>query len=46
MHDTLKRLHGRRRGKGTTIDHFRLNEMVSQIAFAGRRPACTGGSCP
>ena len=37
MHDTLKRLHGGQRGKGTTIDHFRLNEMVSQIAFAGRR---------
>lgn len=37
MHDTLKRLHGRQRGKGTTIDRFRLNEIVSQIAFAGRR---------
>ena len=37
MHDTLRRLHGGQRGKGTTIDHFRLNEMVSQIAFAGRR---------
>jgi ubiquinone/menaquinone biosynthesis C-methylase UbiE len=37
VHDTLKRLHGGQRGKGTTIDHFRLNEMVSQIAFAGRR---------
>jgi ubiquinone/menaquinone biosynthesis C-methylase UbiE len=37
MHDTLKRLHGGQRGKGTTIDHFRLNEMVSQIAFGGRR---------
>jgi len=42
MHDTFRRLHeGRpregRRGKGTTIDGFRLNEMVSQIAFAGRR---------
>jgi ubiquinone/menaquinone biosynthesis C-methylase UbiE len=37
VHDTLKRLHGRRRGKGTTIEHFRLNAIVSQIAFAGRR---------
>ena len=37
MHDTLKRLHGRPGGKGTTIDHFQLNELVSQIAFAGRR---------
>ena len=37
MHDTLKRLHGGRTGRGTTIDHFRLNEVVSQIAFGGRR---------
>ena len=37
MHDTLKRLHARQRGRGTTIDHFRLNEVVSQIAFGGRR---------
>jgi len=37
MHDTLKRLHAGQRGKGTTIGHFRLNELVSQIAFAGRR---------
>jgi ubiquinone/menaquinone biosynthesis C-methylase UbiE len=37
MHDTLKRLHTRQRGKGTTIDHFRLNKLVSQIAFGGRR---------
>lgn len=37
MHDTLKRLHRRQRGGGTTIDHFRMNEVVSQIAFAGRR---------
>jgi ubiquinone/menaquinone biosynthesis C-methylase UbiE len=37
MHDTLKRLHGGRPGRGTTLDHFRLNEVVSQIAFAGRR---------
>lgn len=37
MHSTLKRLHGGRRGPGTTIGHFRLNEVVSQVAFAGRR---------
>ena len=36
MHDTLKRLH-RRQGTGTTLDNFRLNEVVSQIAFGGRR---------
>jgi len=37
VHDTLRRLRGRRRGAGTTIDRFRLNEIVSQIAFGGRR---------
>ena len=37
MHDTLRRLHRRRRGAGTTLDRFRLNEVVSQIAFGGRR---------
>jgi ubiquinone/menaquinone biosynthesis C-methylase UbiE len=37
VHDTLKRLHAGQRGTGTTIDHFRLNEIVSQIAFGGRR---------
>ncbi len=37
MHDTLKHLHHRRRCHGTTIDHFRLNEIVSQVAFGGRR---------
>ena len=37
MHDTLRRLHGRQRGEGTTISRFRLNELVSQIAFGGRR---------
>jgi ubiquinone/menaquinone biosynthesis C-methylase UbiE len=37
VHDTLKRLHGRQRGTGTTLDHFRLNEVVSQVAFGGRR---------
>ena len=37
MHDTLKGLHRRQRGTGTTIDRFLLNELVSQIAFGGRR---------
>jgi ubiquinone/menaquinone biosynthesis C-methylase UbiE len=37
VHDTLRRLHAGQRGKGTTIGHFRLNEIVSQIAFGGRR---------
>jgi ubiquinone/menaquinone biosynthesis C-methylase UbiE len=37
VHDTLRRLHGRQRATGTTIDHFRLNEVVSQVALGGRR---------
>ena len=37
MHEALRRLHGGQRASGTTIDHFRLNELVSQVAFAGRR---------
>jgi ubiquinone/menaquinone biosynthesis C-methylase UbiE len=37
VHDTLRRLHGGQRTRGTTIDRFRLNEFVSQVAFAGRR---------
>lgn len=37
MHETMRRLHGSGRGTGTTLDRFRLNELVSQIAFAGRR---------
>lgn len=37
MHDTLRKLHGGRRGTGTVLDGFRLNELVSQAAFAGRR---------
>jgi len=37
MHDTLRHLHGKGRGTGTTLDRFRLNELVSQLAFAGRR---------
>jgi SAM-dependent methyltransferase len=37
VHDTLRRLRRGQRGGGTTIDHFRMNEVASQIAFAGRR---------
>lgn len=37
MHDTLRRLHDGGRGTGTTLDRYRLNELVSQIAFGGRR---------
>jgi ubiquinone/menaquinone biosynthesis C-methylase UbiE len=37
MHDTLRRLHQRQRGTGTTIDRFMLNELASQLAFGGRR---------
>jgi ubiquinone/menaquinone biosynthesis C-methylase UbiE len=37
MHETLRRLHGRQRANGTTIERFRLNELVSQLAFGGRR---------
>jgi ubiquinone/menaquinone biosynthesis C-methylase UbiE len=33
----LKHLHAGQRSKGTTIEHFRLNEVVSQVAFGGRR---------
>jgi ubiquinone/menaquinone biosynthesis C-methylase UbiE len=33
----LKHLHSGQRGKGTTIERFRLNEVVSQVAFGGRR---------
>jgi ubiquinone/menaquinone biosynthesis C-methylase UbiE len=37
MHEALRRVHPARRRNGTTLDHFRLNELVSQIAFGGRR---------
>lgn len=37
MHGTLRKLHGGRRPRGTTLDRFRLNEVVSQVAFGGRR---------
>jgi len=39
MHHMLRRLHGGRPGTGTTINRFRLNELVSQVAFGGRRGA-------
>lgn len=37
MHSKLRRLHQGARPKGTTIEHFRLNALVSEIAFGGRR---------
>lgn len=39
MHGALRRTHAspRRAGTGTTLDRFRLNALVSQIAFGGRR---------
>ena len=37
MHSALRRLHAGQRPSGTTIDRFRLNEILSQIAFGGRR---------
>ncbi|HEX8008872.1 MAG TPA: methyltransferase domain-containing protein [Trebonia sp.] len=37
MHGALRRMHGSARGTGTTLDQFRLNALVSQIAFGGRR---------
>ena len=37
MLGALRRMHGGSRGTGTTIDQFRLNALVSQIAFGGRR---------
>jgi hypothetical protein len=43
MHDTARRLHGGRRRQGTTLDRFRLNELVSQIAFwRAARPGLPG----
>lgn len=37
MHGALKRVHGGPRGTGTTLDRFRLNALVTQVAFGGRR---------
>jgi ubiquinone/menaquinone biosynthesis C-methylase UbiE len=37
MHGALRRTHSSPRAAGTTLDAFRLNALVTQIAFAGRR---------
>ena len=37
MHGALRRTHARPRRAGTTIDRFRLNSLVTEAAFAGRR---------
>ena len=37
MHGVLKRGHGRQRRAGTTLDRFRLNGLVTGVAFGGRR---------
>ena len=37
MHSTMRNLHGNGRGSGTTLNRFRLNEVISQLAFGGRR---------
>jgi len=37
MHGALRRTHAGPRGKGTTLDRFRLNALVTSIAFRGRR---------
>ena len=37
MHNPFTHLNRQPRRTGTTIDHFLLNELVSQMAFGGRR---------
>jgi ubiquinone/menaquinone biosynthesis C-methylase UbiE len=37
MHGALRRMHSSPRRTGTTIDRFRLNALVTQVAFSGRR---------
>jgi ubiquinone/menaquinone biosynthesis C-methylase UbiE len=37
MHGALRRRHEGPCGAGTTLERFRLNALVTQIAFAGRR---------
>ena len=37
MHGVLKRAHGGQRRTGTTLDRFRLNGLVTGVAFGGRR---------
>jgi hypothetical protein len=44
MHDTARRLHGGRRRQGTTLDRFRLNELVSNLPLAGGAAGSTGRS--
>jgi ubiquinone/menaquinone biosynthesis C-methylase UbiE len=37
MHGALRRAHGGQRRAGTTLDRFRLNGLVTSVAFGGRR---------
>jgi len=37
MHGVLKQAHGGQRRTGTTLDRFRLNGLVTGVAFGGRR---------
>jgi ubiquinone/menaquinone biosynthesis C-methylase UbiE len=37
MHGVLRRAHGGQRQAGTTLDQFRLNGLVTSMAFGGRR---------
>ncbi len=37
MHGALSRAHGRQRQAGTTLDRFRVNGLVTSVAFGGRR---------
>ena len=37
MHGALRRTHASSRQAGTTLDRFRLNALVTEAAFAGRR---------
>jgi ubiquinone/menaquinone biosynthesis C-methylase UbiE len=37
MHGVLKRAHSGQRRTGTTLDRFRLNGLVTGVAFGGRR---------
>ena len=37
MRDVLGGTHGRRPSTGTTLDRFRLNGLMTGLAFGGRR---------
>jgi 2-polyprenyl-3-methyl-5-hydroxy-6-metoxy-1,4-benzoquinol methylase len=37
MHGALSRAHGRQRQAGTTLDRFRVNGLVTSVAFGGLR---------